>query len=62
MNELLPKVQYFAYVEINDAPLQNLGMCYEQACAARHNLALGRGRERADIYPVLARLFAKKRG
>ena len=62
VNELLPKIQYFAYVEINDAEPQNLWMCYEEARATRRNLALGRVRERADIYPVLGALFAKKRG
>lgn len=62
VNELLPKVQYFAYVEINDAEPQNLWMRYEEARAVRRNLALGRVRERADIYPVLGELFAKKHG
>jgi len=61
VNELLPRVQYFAYVEINDAQPQNLWMRYEEARAVRRNLALGRVRERADIYPVLRELFAKKR-
>ena len=60
VNELLPKVQYFAYVEINDAEPQNLWAQYEQARAMRGNIALGRVRERADIYPVLRELFAKK--
>ena len=61
VNELLPWVQYFAYVEINDAEPQNLWMRYEEARAVRRNLALGRVRERADIYPVLRELFATKR-
>jgi len=61
VNELLPRVQYFAYVEINDAEPQNLWMRYEEARAVRRNLALGRVRERADIYPVLRELFATKR-
>ena len=61
VDELLPRVQYFAYVEINDAEPQNLWMRYEDARAIRRNLALGRVRERADIYPVLRELFAKKR-
>lgn len=61
VNELLPRVQYFAYVEINDAEPQNLWMHYEEARAVRRNLALGRVRERADIYLVLRELFAKKR-
>lgn len=62
VHDLLPKVQYFAYVEINDAEPQNLWLRYEEARAARRNLALGRVRERADIYPVLRELFAKNRG
>jgi uncharacterized sporulation protein YeaH/YhbH (DUF444 family) len=33
---------------------------YEQTRAARSNLAMGRIRDRADIYPVLRDLFAKK--
>ncbi|OGA00899.1 MAG: hypothetical protein A3H35_12670 [Betaproteobacteria bacterium RIFCSPLOWO2_02_FULL_62_17] len=60
VNELLPKVQYFAYIEINNAEPQNLWANYEKARAAHDNIALGRVRERADIYPVLHELFAKK--
>jgi uncharacterized sporulation protein YeaH/YhbH (DUF444 family) len=33
---------------------------YEQARAAKPNMALGRIRDRTDIYPVLRELFAKK--
>ncbi len=60
VNELLPKVQYFTYVEITTGEPQNLWVHYEQAKAARPNLALGRIRDRTDIYPVLRELFAKK--
>jgi len=62
VNELLPKVQYFAYVEIGGAEPRNLWAHYEEARAACGNIALGRVRERADIYPVLRELFAKKAG
>lgn len=60
LNELLPMVQYMAYVEITTGEPQNLWVHYEQARTARANLALGRIRDRGDIYPVLRELFAKK--
>jgi uncharacterized sporulation protein YeaH/YhbH (DUF444 family) len=60
LNQLLPKVQYFTYVEITTGEPQNLWVHYEQAKAARPNVALGRIRDRTDIYPVLRELFAKK--
>ncbi len=59
-DELLPLVQYMAYVEITTGEPQNLWVHYEQARAARPNLALGRIRDRGDIFPVLRELFAKK--
>ena len=49
-----------AYVEITTGEPQNLWVQYEQARAARPNLALGRIRDRSDIYPVLRDLFARK--
>lgn len=60
VNGLLPMVQYFTYVEITTGEPQNLWVHYEQARAAKPNMALGRIRERTDIYPVLRELFAKK--
>jgi hypothetical protein len=60
LNDLLPVVQYFTYVEITTGEPQNLWVHYEQARAARSNMALGRIRDRTDIYPVLRELFAKK--
>ena len=60
VNALLPMVQYFTYVEITTGEPQNLWVHYEQARATRPNLALGRIRDRTDIYPVLRELFAKK--
>jgi len=58
--QLLPRVQYFAYVEVNDGQTQNLWDQYEEASAAHANMALGQVRERSDIFPVLRELFAKK--
>lgn len=60
LNELLPMVQYMAYVEITTGEPQNLWVHYEQARAVRANFALGRIRDRGDIFPVLRELFAKK--
>ena len=60
VNELLPKVQYMAYVEVTTGEPQNLWVEYEQAASERRNLALGRIRERGDIFPVLRELFARK--
>lgn len=60
VENLLPMVQYFAYVEITSGEPQNLWHAYENARSKRPNLALGRIRDRSDIYPVLRELFAKK--
>jgi uncharacterized sporulation protein YeaH/YhbH (DUF444 family) len=60
VSDLLPLVQYFTYVEITTGEPQNLWVHYEQARAAKPNMALGRIRDRTDIYPVLRELFAKK--
>jgi uncharacterized sporulation protein YeaH/YhbH (DUF444 family) len=60
VNELLPRVQYFSYVEIDAAQPQSLWEQYELARGAAHNMALGRILGRADVYPVLRELFARK--
>ncbi len=57
---LLPLVQYFAYVEITTGEPQNLWHAYQDVRGTRPNIALGRIRDRGDIYPVLRELFAKK--
>jgi uncharacterized sporulation protein YeaH/YhbH (DUF444 family) len=60
LDELLPMVQYMAYVEITTGEPQNLWVQYEKVRSVRANLALGRLRDRSDIFPVLRELFAKK--
>ena len=60
VNELLPRVQYFSYVEIDAAQPQLLWEQYELARGTAHNMALGRILGRADVYPVLRELFARK--
>jgi len=60
INELLPRVQYYTYVEIDAAQPQSLWEQYELARGASRNMALGRILGRADVYPVLRELFARK--
>jgi uncharacterized sporulation protein YeaH/YhbH (DUF444 family) len=60
VNELLPRVQYYTYVEIDAAQPQSLWEQFELARAGARNLALGRIMGRADVYPVLRELFARK--
>jgi hypothetical protein len=60
LKELLPRVQYYCYVEIDAARPQSLWEQFELARAGAHNLALGRIMTRADVYPVLRELFARK--
>lgn len=60
VNEILPRVQYFSYVEIEAERPQSLWLQYEEAKAVCRNMALTRVRSRADVYPALRELFAKK--
>jgi uncharacterized sporulation protein YeaH/YhbH (DUF444 family) len=60
VNELLPRVQYYTYVEIDAAQPQSLWEQFEAARAGARNLALGRIMTRGDVYPVLRELFARK--
>jgi uncharacterized sporulation protein YeaH/YhbH (DUF444 family) len=60
INDLLPRVQYYTYVEIDAAQPQSLWEQYELARGASRNMALGRILGRADVYPVLRELFARK--
>ncbi len=60
VNELLPRVQYYTYVEVDAAQPQSLWEQYEAARAGARNLAMGRVLTRADVFPVLRELFARK--
>jgi len=60
VKELLPRVQYYCYIEIDAAQPQSLWEQFEMARAGARNLALGRIMTRADVYPVLRDLFARK--
>lgn len=60
VEELLPRVQYYTYVEVDAAQPQSLWEQFEAARAGARNLALGRIMTRGDVYPVLRELFARK--
>ncbi|RPH45483.1 MAG: YeaH/YhbH family protein [Burkholderiales bacterium] len=60
VNELLPRVQYYCYIEIDAAQPQSLWEQFELARSGARNLAMGRIMTRADVYPVLRELFARK--
>ena len=59
--QILPQVQYFAYVEITTGPHQNLWLEYEQIRERfEDEFAMQTIVEPSDIYPVFRKLFEKK--
>ena len=63
VNNLMPLVQYFSYVEITDRQHQNLWREYENIQETYPELfAMEQIKEANDIYPVFRRLFEKKGG
>ncbi|MCL6269756.1 YeaH/YhbH family protein [Sansalvadorimonas sp. 2012CJ34-2] len=61
INDLMPLVQYFSYVEITDRQHQNLWREYEGIQDKfPDSFAMQQIKTAADIYPVFRRLFEKK--
>lgn len=60
INELLPRVQYYCYVEVDSSQPQSLWEHFDSVRASARNLALGRILTRSDVYPVLRELFSRK--
>lgn len=59
-DELMPRLQYYAYVEIADAEPQNLWREYEYLAEHfKHRFAIQRIRRLDEIYPVFRELFKK---
>lgn len=59
--QILPLVQYFAYVEITTGPHQNLWVEYEKVKSRwSDSFAMHQITEAGDIYPVFRKLFEKK--
>ncbi|MDB5749023.1 MAG: hypothetical protein JWP72_3871 [Massilia sp.] len=59
-NGIMPKVQYYTYVEITDGPPQNLWEQYTEVAAHHSNFAMQKIVTPADIYPVFRELFKKQ--
>ena len=60
INTIMPKVQYYTYVEITDGPPQNLWEQYSQVLDHHPNFAMQKIVTPADIYPVFRELFKKQ--
>jgi len=59
--QILPMVQYFAYVEITTGPHQNLWLEYEKVYESwADSFAMHQITDAAEIYPVFRKLFEKK--
>ncbi|MGJ7914593.1 YeaH/YhbH family protein [Massilia sp. LXY-6] len=57
---IMPRVQYYTYVEITDGPPQNLWEQYSEVAATHTNFAMQKIVTPADIYPVFRELFKKQ--
>jgi uncharacterized sporulation protein YeaH/YhbH (DUF444 family) len=60
VNTIMPKVQYYTYVEITDGPAQNLWEQYSQVPDHHPHFAMQKIVTPADIYPVFRELFTKQ--
>ncbi|MFC0166651.1 YeaH/YhbH family protein [Pseudoduganella danionis] len=60
VNTIMPKVQYYTYVEITDGPPQNLWEQYAQVPDHHAHFAMQKIVTPADIYPVFRELFKKQ--
>ncbi len=60
VNDILPLVQYYAYVEIQAEHPQSLWHQYEYVKSVNRNFAMQRILGLEDIYPVFRELFRKK--
>ena len=57
VHDILPLVQYFAYVEVDKRPDSQLWPVYEAVQALSPRLGMARITDAADIYPVFRGLF-----
>ena len=58
-NQLLPMLQYYAYVEITEGEPQNLWYEYETIAQAHEQFAMRRIKDPSEIWPVFRDLFSK---
>lgn len=62
LEEILPQVQYYSYIEINPRRHQALWREYETIDAVCEHFAMQQISDPADIYPVFRELFQRKSG
>ena len=62
VNDIMPKLQYFAYVEIMPHHHQSLWEMYQTVHSQYPNFAMQHIKSVADIYPVFRELFKRKVG
>lgn len=60
INNIMPLVQYYAYVEITEGEPQNLWEQYTQVLSHHPHFAMQKIKTPADIYPVFRELFKKQ--
>jgi uncharacterized sporulation protein YeaH/YhbH (DUF444 family) len=60
--QIMPLVQYFAYIEITDGEPQNLWQEYQRVKVQQRFFAMQRISSQADIYPVFRELFKAQTG
>jgi uncharacterized sporulation protein YeaH/YhbH (DUF444 family) len=61
INEIMPFLQYYAYIEINEeTPAGNLWREYQNVSNVCENFAMQKLFETAEIYPVFRKLFEKQ--
>ncbi|MFZ5510603.1 MAG: YeaH/YhbH family protein [Pseudomonadota bacterium] len=60
IDKIMPLLQYYAYIEITDAPEQNLWHEYTRVKEYHRFFAMQRIKSPADIYPVFRELFKKQ--
>lgn len=60
LSQILPSVQYYAYVEVSEQGPQSLWTQYAQVADCRDNFAMQQIRSVADIYPVFRKLLVKR--
>ncbi len=60
--EILPKVQYFAYVQVGAVEEQGLWQAYAELAATSPKLAMQKALSVAEIYPVFRQFFTSKHG
>lgn len=60
IDKIMPLLQYYAYIEITEAPEQNLWHEYTKVRERHRFFAMQRIKSPADIYPVFRELFKKQ--